>query len=60
MTREELETICEDIFERLPRPINDALKMAEMSIDQVDTIILIGGGVRMPKVQEKLAQALNG
>lgn len=36
------------------QPITDALKMAEMSIDKVDLVVLMGAGTRVPRLQELL------
>uniref|UniRef100_A0A914VZ10 Hypoxia up-regulated protein 1 n=1 Tax=Plectus sambesii TaxID=2011161 RepID=A0A914VZ10_9BILA len=60
VTREELIAMNEDLFERVKQPVLDALKMAEMSVDQVDQVVLLGAGTRVPKVQEKLQAALGG
>jgi len=40
--------------EHYMQPITDALKMAEMGIDKVDLVGLMGAGTRVPRLQELL------
>lgn len=55
MTREQLENLCSDLFERIPKPIERALATAKLDLDRIDHIIIVGAGTRMPKVQEVLS-----
>jgi hypoxia up-regulated 1 len=54
ITREEFETINSDIFDRVYRPIEKLLHSTGISIDQIKQVELLGGSVRVPKVQEIL------
>ena len=54
MTREQLETLCADLFERISAPIERALAASKLTLDQIDHIIIVGAATRMPKVQEIL------
>lgn len=47
-----------DLFERLIHPIDMALKTADMTVDAIDEIILVGAGTRVPKVQSVLKEYL--
>uniref|UniRef100_A0A667Z028 Hypoxia up-regulated protein 1 n=1 Tax=Myripristis murdjan TaxID=586833 RepID=A0A667Z028_9TELE len=58
VTRAEFETLCADLFERVPRPVQDALTSAEMALDDIEQVILVGGSTRVPKVQEVLLKAV--
>ena len=58
VSRAEFETLCSDVFERVARPVQDALTSAEMTIDELDQVILVGGSTRVPKVQEVLLKAV--
>uniref|UniRef100_A0A8C8JQ75 Hypoxia up-regulated protein 1 n=1 Tax=Oncorhynchus tshawytscha TaxID=74940 RepID=A0A8C8JQ75_ONCTS len=58
VTRVEFETLCADLFERVPGPVQDALSSAEMSLDEIEQVILVGGSTRVPKVQEVLLKAV--
>jgi molecular chaperone DnaK len=50
--RATLEKLCADLIERSIEPCKIALKDAGLTPQQVDTVILVGGMTRMPKVQE--------
>uniref|UniRef100_A0A8C8DVS1 Hypoxia up-regulated protein 1 n=1 Tax=Oryzias sinensis TaxID=183150 RepID=A0A8C8DVS1_9TELE len=52
VTRAEFEELCSDLFERVPRPLHDALET-----DDIELVILVGGSTRVPKVQEVLLKA---
>lgn len=54
MTREQLENLCSDLFERVTVPIHRALSSAKLTLDEIGHIIIVGAGTRMPKVQEVL------
>uniref|UniRef100_A0A3Q1FYY0 Hypoxia up-regulated protein 1 n=1 Tax=Acanthochromis polyacanthus TaxID=80966 RepID=A0A3Q1FYY0_9TELE len=58
VTRAEFEHLCADLFERVPRPVQDALTVAEMKLDEIEQVILVGGSTRVPKVQEVLLKAV--
>ncbi|XP_026564875.1 hypoxia up-regulated protein 1 [Pseudonaja textilis] len=58
VSRQELENLCSDLFERVAGPVWQALSSAEMSLDEVDQVILVGGATRVPKVQEFLLQVV--
>jgi len=57
VTREEFEGLCSDLWERLSKPMNDALELAGVTMDQITSLIVIGGATRVPKVQELLLKA---
>lgn len=54
VTREQLMELCSDLMDRVTAPIDTALKTAEMTMDLVDQLIIVGGGTRVPRVQEEL------
>lgn len=60
ITRAQFEELCEDLMERAVAPVHKAIKMANLTLDDIDEIELIGGGMRVPKVQADLSSALNG
>lgn len=59
MDRETFEEINKDVFERVYNPIVKVLKIANMTIDDISQIELLGGSVRIPKVQEVLKTKIN-
>ncbi|XP_046749659.1 hypoxia up-regulated protein 1 isoform X2 [Diprion similis] len=56
VTREKLEELCADLFERVARPIETALETSALTMDIISQIVLVGAGTRVPKVQEKLTE----
>ena len=51
LSRAKLESLCEDIFKRLLEPCKQAMADADLSKDQIDEVLLVGGSTRIPKVQ---------
>ncbi|KAK1153467.1 hypoxia up-regulated protein 1-like [Acipenser oxyrinchus oxyrinchus] len=58
VTRAELEELCADLLQRVPGPVQQALSSAEMTMDEIESVILVGGATRVPKVQELLLKAV--
>ncbi len=52
LSRSKLESLCADIFERLLIPCQKAITDAKINKDQITEVILVGGSIRIPKVQE--------
>jgi molecular chaperone DnaK len=56
MTRAKLESLVEELVARSLEPMKTALKDADLSVSDIDDVILVGGQTRMPLVQEKVAE----
>jgi molecular chaperone DnaK len=56
LSRAKLESLCHELVERTTKPCLDALKDANLSKDQIDEVILVGGMTRMPSVQKKVLE----
>ncbi|XGW10237.1 hypothetical protein V3C99_012040 [Haemonchus contortus] len=54
VTREEFNHLIDDLMPRVTVPLTQALKMAELQLDQVDQVVLMGAGTRVPRVQEEV------
>jgi molecular chaperone DnaK len=52
LTRAQFEELISDVLKRLETPTKNALKDADLSIDQIDKVIFVGGSTRIPSVQE--------
>lgn len=52
LTRAKLEALVEDLIERTEAPCSVAMKDANLSMSDINEVILVGGQTRMPKVQE--------
>ena len=52
ITRAKLESLVDDLIARTIDPLKVALKDADLSVSDIDDVIMVGGQTRMPKVQE--------
>lgn len=52
LTRAKLESLCQEIFDKLFIPCRKALEDAGLTTAKIDEVILVGGSTRIPKVQE--------
>ncbi len=52
LTRAKLEALVEDLIARTIEPCRTALADAGLSVGDINDVILVGGQIRMPKVQE--------
>lgn len=52
LTRAKFEQIVDDLVKRTLEPCRKALKDAGVTKDQIDSVILVGGSTRIPKIQE--------
>ncbi len=56
LTRAKLESLVEDLVARTIEPLKVALADADLSVSDIDDIILVGGQTRMPLVQQKVGE----
>ena len=54
LTRTKLETLVDDLIKKSLNPCQAALKDADLSVGEVDEVVLVGGMTRMPKVIEEV------
>ena len=52
LTRSKYEQLCDDLFQRLVKPCETALRDAGMKATDIKEVVMVGGSTRMPKVQE--------
>ena len=52
LTRAKFNELTADLVEKTITPLNQALKDAGLSANQIDKVILVGGSTRIPAVQE--------
>jgi len=55
VTRETLLGLIDDLLGRVTGPVERALSTSAMSMENIDQVIILGGGSRIPKVQELLS-----
>ncbi|MBN1901066.1 molecular chaperone DnaK [Candidatus Sumerlaeota bacterium] len=51
ISRQQLESLVEDLVELTRAPVLQATEDAALSVDKIDTVLLVGGSTRMPMVQ---------
>ena len=51
LMRPQFEDLCGDLVSRLTRPIKRALNDARLTPVQIDEVVLVGGGTRMPMIK---------
>lgn len=56
LTRAKFEALAHDLIERTAEPCLKALKDANLTKEQIDEVILVGGMIRMPAVEQKVKQ----
>jgi L1 cell adhesion molecule like protein len=60
LTRAKFENLCEAFFKRCIAPLDNLLKDAKMSKEDVNEIVMVGGSSRIPKIREMLTSYFNG
>ncbi|MEO6323865.1 MAG: molecular chaperone DnaK [Thermoanaerobaculia bacterium] len=59
LTRDTFESLVDHLIKKTADPCQNALKAANLSPSEIDTVILVGGQTRTPKVQQ-MVEALFG
>ena len=54
LTRAKLESLVEELVAKTIGPCKIALQDADLKVNEIDDVILVGGQTRMPKVQEEV------
>jgi len=60
LTRSKFEQMTEDLLHRVKGPFDAVIKDANLSVDKIDEVVLVGGSTRMPMVQEFVKKMTNG
>ncbi|PFH45190.1 hypothetical protein AMATHDRAFT_71930 [Amanita thiersii Skay4041] len=60
LTREQLESLIAGTLDRIDPVIQSALKDSGLTLDQIDSVELVGGSTRVPAVRAKIQQAFSG
>ncbi len=60
LTRARFEQMCEDIFQRSVGPVKQALKDAGFTPDKINEVVLVGGSIRIPRIQQIVKDLFGG
>ena len=60
LTRSKLEQLTGDLVDRTLGPVRQALKDANLEVEGIKEVVLVGGMIRMPAVQEAVRQLFKG
>ena len=60
LTRAKFEQMTEDLLKRCEGPFQSALKDADVSVKDLNEVILVGGATRMPMVQDLVRRLTGG
>lgn len=58
VTRAKLEELCGDLWARVLGPLQHAIQASGLSLENINQVIIVGGGTRVPKVQEILKDSI--
>ena len=58
LSRAKFESLVDDLVQRTIEPCRKALKDAGVSASEIDEVVLVGGMIRMPKIQEVVKSLL--
>ena len=54
LSQKEFEYLCDDLFVKIEKPLEDALFDAKLTKQEIKQIILVGGSTRIPKIKKLL------
>ncbi len=60
LSRAKFEQMTDHLLQRCKLPFNAVIKDANLSVNKIDEVVLVGGATRMPMVQEMVRQLTNG
>ena len=60
LNRAKFEQMTDHLVERARKPFTAAIKDADMAVDQIDEVVLVGGATRMPMIQNLVRDLTGG
>lgn len=60
LTRDQLESLIDDVLVRIEPVIHRAIADSGLTLDQIESVELVGGSTRVPAVRAKIQQAFAG
>ncbi|PMB50093.1 molecular chaperone DnaK [Fischerella thermalis CCMEE 5201] len=58
LTRAKFEELCSDLIDRCRVPVENALRDAKLTKNDIDEVVLVGGSTRIPAVQDVVKRIL--
>ncbi len=60
LSRTEFQRITQDLLDRTKKPFTAVLKDADVSVSEIDHVVLVGGSTRMPAVSDLVKELTGG
>ncbi|KAJ7705259.1 heat shock protein 70 family [Mycena rosella] len=60
LSRDDLEGLVSTVLDRIPAPLQRALADSGLTLDEIDTVELIGGSTRVPAVRARIQEVFPG
>ena len=60
ITRAKFESLCDPVFKRTVAPLDQLLRDAKLSKEQIHEIVMVGGSTRIPRIRQLLQDYFNG
>ena len=60
LSRTEFQKITQDLLDRTKEPFNQVVKDSDMSVSEIDHVVLVGGSTRMPAVTDLVKELTGG
>lgn len=60
LTRAKFEQLCEPAFRRTVAPLDQLLRDAKVSKDQINEIVMVGGSTRIPRIRQLVSEYFGG
>jgi len=56
LSKADFNEICANVFEKIQPLVDQTLRKANMTRNSIDTVVLVGGSTRIPKVRQILTE----
>ena len=60
ITRAKFEQLCKNIFSQLKQPIKEVIDKANLTISDINEVLLVGGSTRIPKIKQIISDYFQG
>ena len=60
ITRAKFEHLCDSLFRKTMKPVEQVLRDAKVSKSQIHEVVLVGGSTRIPRIQQLLSEFFDG